>query len=150
MRFVVLLFGFLGVVLTGIIGAGFIFFDPEFLPFIRDNQIDKQAKDLAGIDLIEFVSASPMGTSHGDTGLFLCIAAVYGLLGTLMSFCRYGWQGALLMLIPVICTSIMNPYTAAFTGLLAFAGLLSFLVFPLPINAPKAKDDSDQDEDDED
>ena len=149
MRFVVLLFGFLGVVLTGFIGAMFILFDAEFLPLIRDNQIDKQVKDLAGIDFIEFVSASPMGTSHGDTGLFLCIAAVYGLLGVLMSFGRCGWQGALLMLIPVICTSIMNPYTAAFTGLLAFAGLLSFLVFPLPINPPKPARDSDQDEDDD-
>jgi hypothetical protein len=53
------------------------------------------------------------------------------------------------MLVPVICTAIMNPYSAVFTFLLALAALASFVVFPLPINAPKASDD-DKDDDEED
>ena len=73
--------------------------------------------------------------------MFLILAAGYGFLGTILGFMRCGWQGALLMLVPVICTSLMNWYTAVFTGFLALAGLLSFLVFPAPIAASMVKED---------
>ena len=106
---------------------------------------DSEASDIwdngVGDGLIEFLSASPVGASHGDTGLFLILAAGYGFLGTILGFMRCGWQGALLMLVPVICTSLMNWYTAIFTGVLALAGLLSFLVFPAPIAAPQVKEE---------
>jgi hypothetical protein len=140
MRFVVLLFGFLAVTLTGFMGVMFIFTD-ILDALITENGIDKIVKDAIGIDVSEILSASPLGIPHSHTGLILVLAAVYGLLGTLLVFGRCGWQGALLMLVPVICAAIMNPYTAVFTGLLAFTGLLSFLVFPLPIAAPQPAED---------
>ena len=140
MRFVVLLFGLLAVTLTGFMGAMFILFD-VCLALVTEYEIDKLVKDTAGIDVVDFLSASPMAIPHSDTGLILVLTAAYGFLGTLLAFGRCGWQGALLMLVPVICASIMNPYTAVFTGLLAFTGLLSFLVSPLPIAAPLPADD---------
>ena len=132
MRFVVLLLGLLGVVVTAFAGVVFILFD-MVLPVLTDIGI--------GGKVIDFLSASPVGASHGDTGLFLILAAGYGFLGTILGFMRCGWQGALLMLVPVICTSLMNWYTAIFTGVLALAGLLSFLVFPAPIAAPQVKEE---------
>jgi hypothetical protein len=132
MRFVVLLLGLLGVAVTAFAGVVFILFD-MVLPVLTDIGI--------GGKVIDFLSASPVGASHGDTGLFLILAAGYGFLGTILGFIRCGWQGALLMLVPVICTSLMNWYTAIFTGVLALAGLLSFLVFPAPIAAPQVKED---------
>jgi hypothetical protein len=134
MRFVVLLFGLLGVALTAFAGGMFILFD-VVLTVLKDNGV--------GGEVIDFLSASPIGASHGDTGLFLILAAGYGLLGTILGFMRCGWQGALLMLVPVICTSLMNWYTAVFTGILAFTGLLSFLVLPAPIAVPQVKEEED-------
>jgi hypothetical protein len=132
MRFVVLLFGLLGVALTAFAGGMFVLFD-VVLTVLKDNGV--------GGEVIDFLSASPIGASHGDTGLFLILAAGYGLLGTILGFMRCGWQGALLMLVPVICTSLMNWYTAIFTGVLAVTGVLSFLVFPAPIAAPQVKEE---------
>jgi hypothetical protein len=129
-----LLFGLLGVALTAIAGGMYILFD-VVLTVLKDNGV--------GGEVIDFLSASPIGASHGDTGLFLILAAGYGLLGTILGFMRCGWQGALLMLVPVICTSLMNWYTAVFTGVLAVTGVLSFLVFPAPIAAPQVKEEED-------
>ena len=141
MRFVVLLFGLPGVALTAFIGIMFFLID-VFLQFLRENGAPKDAIDL--------LATSPTGSTHGETGLFLMLAAAYGFLGVMLSFCRCGWQGALMMIIPVLCTAIMNPYAAVFTALLVFAGLLSFLVFPLPIAPPKkASADNDREDDDE-
>ena len=134
MRIVVLLLGLVGVTLTAFAGVIFILFEMVHT-FLKDNGV--------GAKVIDFLSASPIGVSHGDTGLFLILAAGYGLLGTILGFMRCGWQGALLMLVPVICTSLMNWYTAVFTGVLAFTGLLSFLVFPAPIAAPQVKEEED-------
>jgi hypothetical protein len=134
MRIVVLLFGLLGVALTAFAGVVFILFD-VVLPVLTDIGF--------GGKVIDVLSASPIGASHGDTGLFLILAAGYGLLGTILGFMRCGWQGALLMLVPVICTSLMNWYTAAFTGVLAVTGVLSFLVFPAPIAPPQVKEEED-------
>ena len=132
MRFVVLILGLLGVAMTAFAGVVFILFD-VVIKVLKDNGV--------GDELIDFLSASPVGASHGDTGLFLILAAGYGFFGTILGFMRCGWQGALLMLVPVICTSLMNWYTAVFTGFLALAGLLSFLVFPAPIAASMVKED---------
>ena len=134
MRFVVLLFGLLGVALTAFAGLMFILFE-VVVPVLKDIGV--------GDELIDFLSASPVGASHGDTGLFLILAAGYGFLGAILGFMRCGWQGALLMLVPVICTSLMNWYTAVFTGVLAVTGVLSFLVFPAPIAAPQVNEEED-------
>lgn len=138
MRFVVLLFGLVGVTLTAFAGILFILFD-AVLTVLKDNGV--------GGEVIDFLSASPLGASHGDTGFFLILAAGYGLLGTILGFMRCGWQGALLMLVPVICTSLMNWYTAVFTGVLALTGLLSFFVFPVPIAVPQLREAEDEEED---
>jgi hypothetical protein len=132
MRFVVLLFGLPAVFLTVLIGVVFILFE-AVLDALSNQKIE----------VPEFLLDSPTGASHGDTGIFLLIAGVYGLVGTILGFLRCGWQGALLILIPVICTSIMNWYTAIFTGPLALVGLLCFFVFPLPIAASEAKGEED-------
>ena len=134
MRFVVLILGLLGVAMTAFAGVVFILFD-VVIKVLKDNGV--------GDGLIEFLSASPVGASHGDTGLFLILAAGYGFLGTILGFMRCGWQGALLMLVPVICTSLMNWYTAVFTGVLGVTGVLSFFVFPVPIAAPQVKEEED-------
>ena len=136
MRFVVLLFGLLAIPLTALAGVAFLLIDMT-LKFIQD-----QAPDMAMPDL-----TSPTGASLADTGLFMVIAAFYGFIGVILSLMRCGWQGALLMIVPVICTSIMNYETLGATGLQLFAGFLSFLVFPVPINPPaKPKDNEDDDD----
>jgi len=70
--------------------------------------------------------------------------AGYGLFGTILGFLRCGKQGGVLLLVPVLFAAIMNPFSLAFTWLQAFAGLLSFFVSPLPINA-KTNDKDDDD-----
>lgn len=135
MRFIVLLFGFVSITLTAFVGV-------MFLTFATFLEILKQ--DLgAGKEIVDFVEQNPLSTSHGETGLFLIISAGYGFLGVMLSFFRCGWQGALLMLIPVVCAVIMNPISGIFAGPQIFTAFLSFLVFPLPINAPK-KDAGDE------
>jgi len=141
MRFVVLLFGLVGVTLAASVGAMFLFAYESIGSQLKENNLDA----------LQFVLVSPTHQHPGEIGLFLLIAAGYGFLGVLLAFCRCGWQGALMILVPLACASIMNPFLLALTGLLAFTGLLSFLVFPLPINAPApAKDDADDDEETED
>src|SRR5262249_21771553 len=67
---------------------------------------------------------------HAYAGLLLLLAAFYGFLGVVLSgMMRCGWQGALLLIVPVIFTSLMNPLTAPFTSLQFFAGLLVFSYF---------------------
>lgn len=152
MRFVVLLFGLLGVILTGFVGAMSAFFPKIFETFLKDANIERLAKDQVGVELANFLYTSPTNLWHGEAGLIFLIAAGLGLLGTLLALGRCGWQGALLMLIPAICAAIANPMFGPFAGVLAFAGLLSFFVFPRPINAPapSARDDEEDDDTDKD
>lgn len=136
MRFVVLLFGLLAIPLTALVGAFFMFNDVG-LKMLQDQMPEVEIPDLS----------SPTGASLADAGLFMLIAAGYGFVGVILSVMRCGWQGALLMIIPVLCTGIMHPYTLGASGLQVFTGLLSFLVFPVPINAPAPqKDNNDEDD----
>ncbi|MBI3821794.1 MAG: hypothetical protein HY289_03835 [Planctomycetes bacterium] len=146
MRFVVLLFGLLGVALTGIVGAMFLLFLKVFLTSLADNGIDKLVKENSGFDVADFIYTSPTGLPNREAGLLLLIAAGLAFLGTVLSFARCGWQGALLLVIPFICSTITNPVTAPFTAPLLLAGMASFLVFPRPINPPKPAD-ADEDDD---
>jgi hypothetical protein len=134
MRFVVLLFGFSGFLLTAAAGCFFAFYD-----YVHD--------DLRGLQITipEEVFWSPVLPLEKlpDAGLFLLIAAGYGLLGTLMAFFRRGKQGAMLMLIPIFGAAFMNPLSLAFTGLMFLTALASFFVGPLPLNPPKDDDDED-------
>ncbi len=139
MRFVVLLFGILGIALTAFAGFMFLNFS-TFLNLLKEYG--------ATNDILDFASMNPLSTSHGDTGLFLILAAGYGFLGTLLAFFRCGWQGALLLLFPVLCAVIMNPISGVFAGPQVFTALLAFLVFPLPLNAPKKDEDNDEEDDD--
>ena len=144
MRFVVLFFGFLGVLMTGFMGVMF-FSMREFVDLLRGQGNEHL------IWLAEFIVTFPSSAPFEDTGIFLLLAAVYGLLGTILAFARCGWQGALMMLLPVLFTGLMNPISLGFSGMQAFAALLSFFVFPLPLEPEesKAKADDEEDEDDE-
>ena len=143
MRFLVLLFGLFGITLTALAGGIMIFFNDAALginPFL---------KDFLQFEIPGWAYEPITGPPHANAGILLLLAAFYGFLGVVLSgIMRCGWQGALLLILPVILTSLMNPLTAPFTSLQLFTGLLSFLVFPLPINAPTADSDEDDSEDD--
>ena len=132
MRFVVLLFGFSGFLLTAAGGCLYAFYD----------QVHEELKGLE-IKIPEEVLWSPVLTPEKlpDAGLFLLIAAGYGLLGTFLAFFRRGKQGAMLMLIPILGAGFMNPLSFLFTGLSFLTALASCFVGPLPINAPKDEGD---------
>src|SRR5437660_1663051 len=98
MRVVVLLFGFSGILLTAAAGALYLFYDDVTLE-LKNYQID----------VPEWVTWPMSAEKLPDAGLFLFIAAVYGLLGTLMAFFRRGKQGAMLMLLPVLGAALMSP-----------------------------------------
>jgi hypothetical protein len=147
MRFIVLFFGFLAVLLTASAGAVFLAAD-VMLEDLRHQ---------AGFEIPQWVLESPIGTPHGETAVFLLVAAAYGLIGTFIAFGRAGWQGALLMLVPILGAAFLNPYSLVFTGLQAFTALLAFFVKPLPIEEKEPANDSkgkskkkDDDDDDED
>ena len=132
MRFVVLIFGFFGSLLTAALGAAY-FSLSDALVLLNEHEINK----LPGLDQI-LAPLYNLSVSPGVTGLFVLVAAAFGLLGTIFSFLRCGWQGALLMLVPVAGAAVMTPpellkITLVFSGLQIFAGLLSFLVFRKPI-----------------
>jgi hypothetical protein len=130
MRFVVLLFGFVGILMTGALGVLLVSFD-LLMEFSRDHT--------GGA--LDFFRDSLFEVPHNDTALVLFLAAAFGAFGTLLAFLRCGKQGGVLLLVPVLCAAAMNPYTLAFTWMQGFAGLLSFFVKPLPLNAPKEDDD---------
>lgn len=138
MRFVVLLLGIIGVVMTGAVAW---FFIENSLGQILDAYAPDGQKELA-----LSLTISPLDTPHVDTGMFMLIAAGYGLFGVMLAFGRCGWQGGLLMIVPALTVAIMNPCTLAFSGLQVFAGLLAFFVFPLPLALPAAVVNEDDDD----
>ncbi len=148
MRFLVLFFGLIAIIITGAAAAGFYMFSIAF-------EMVKGWAALADIEVSNDFANSLTGCSHSDTAIFLGIAAIYGFLGVCLSFFRCGWQGALLLIFPVMVAGLFNPVSMVFTSFQLFVGLLSFLVFPLPIQAaaPAAKPTkrrSDDDDDDDD
>jgi hypothetical protein len=130
MRFVVLLFGFFGTLLMAILGCAFLSTE-QVRTLLSDNKIDYA-------DFLFDLDANP-----AITGAFLLLGAVFGLFGTILGFARCGWQGSVLMLVPIACTALMNPAALVFTGLLAFTALLCFFVFPLPIAVPSEAAEED-------
>lgn len=136
MRFVVFLLGIPAVCITCMVG--YFFFEGSFTINVRAYCPEP---------LDEFVlplTAMPADTAPGDLGIFLLLAGAYGLIGVLLAFWRCGWQGAFLMIVPLLTTSVLNPSVLVFTGLQLFVGLLAFFVFRLPIESddddePKAK-----------
>ena len=140
MRFVVFILGFLACLLTGMVGVVFLLWD-SFLGMLIEELP-------AGI-IDPSATVSMTDVTHTNTGLFLVLAAAYGLLGALFALFRCGKQGGSLMLIPVLLCGFMNPYTLAFTAPQAIVGLLSFLVGPLPITPPEAESDDDDEDDDD-
>ena len=134
MRFVVLLFGFFGTLLMAALGCMFLSTD-QVRTRLAENNIHYA-------DFLFDLDSNP-GPNPGITGAFLLLGAVLGLFGTILGFARCGWQGSVLMLVPVACTALMNPASLAFTGLLAFTALLGFFVFPLPITSPSADEEDE-------
>jgi hypothetical protein len=144
MRVVVLLLGFVGIFLTASFAMILIAWN-AVLKFL--------AESVVAADTIGFLqtSISLTGIQHNDTAFMLLLTALYGLLGAVLGFMRFGKQGAALLIVPPIFAAFMNPYSLAFTWVQMFAGVLSFLVSPLPINAPtKEADDEAEEEKDED
>jgi hypothetical protein len=145
MRFVVLLFGTPGFFLIALTGVCMIFFNDAV------GGMQEYTKAWFDFEFPAWIYDSFTGPPHANAGILLLLAAAYGFLGVIVSgMMRCGWQGALLMLFPLIFTAVMNPIVIPLTGLQAFAGLNSFLVFPLPINAPKEASDRDENEDNDD
>jgi hypothetical protein len=140
MRFVVLLFGLGAIPLTGLTGAAFLGIQAAF-NFLVDASPE-------AAELVYPYMTSPTGATFGDTGVFLILAALYGALGVLLSLMRCGWQGALLLILPVALAAGMNPFSLVGTALQVFTGLLSFLVFPVPIESPTKKGAGDEEDED--
>jgi hypothetical protein len=137
MRFVVLLFGIVAVIITGSVGW---FYFEDSLPIIVRACTPDSLKGMAAP-----LSSTPSNWQSGDIGVFVLLSGAYGLLGVLFAFARCGWQGALLMIVPPLTTAFMNPYSLAFTAPQIFVGLLAFFVFRLPLPSPKAnRDDEDK------
>lgn len=128
MRFVVLLFGFAGCLLTTFIGCIFFALD-QGLKFLHDN----------GINTFDPLFAADSNPQR--TGIFLLIGAGLGLIGTLLGFFRCGWQGALLLAVPIAGPAILNPLTLAGTSLQGFTALVSLFVRPSPITPAEAIED---------
>jgi hypothetical protein len=146
MRLVALFFGLVGVICIGFAGGMSMMFRKEFLTFLNELQVQKTLKEYSDLDLDASTRQSLTNIWHGEVGVIFLIAAGLGLLGTLLALCRCGWQGALLMIIPAICAAIANPVLAPLALPMMFAGLVSFLVFPKPINAPAPAADEDDDD----
>ena len=128
MRFVVLLFGLLATVVTA--GMGYTFLKlGDILAELHKNNIDQ-------LDFI-FRSAD---ADPARTGLFLLIGAGFCLFGTILGFCRCGWQGGLLMFVTAVGPAVVNPMTLVGTAPQIFAALLSCLVRPLPL-VPVSQED---------
>ena len=53
-------------------------------------------------EYLSYVREPLTGVRHNDAALVLFLAAGYGLLGTFFSFLRYGKQGGVLLLVPVM------------------------------------------------
>jgi hypothetical protein len=106
MRFVVLLFGLIAVFITAVTGGCFIGFNfvvEALQPTLTDMNYE----------IPDWAYGSLTGRPHAETGLLLILAAAYGFLGTLISgFLRAGWQGGLLLIFPVLLTTVMNPLAA--------------------------------------
>lgn len=139
MRFAVLLLGFVGVLLTTA-AAGAFFFYGMTVDMVKEN-VPLPGELLTALTQTESLTNQP----HLFTALFCGIAALYGLLGTLLAFLRCGRQGGLLMLVPVLGAAIMNPFTLVLTNVQLFTAFLALFIGPLPIN-----DDLGLDEDDDD
>lgn len=133
MRFVVLLFGFIGILLTAAGGTLFAFLQAS-LDLLMEWKIEVPA----------WVYESYSGAEAREVGLFLWIAAGYGFLGTLLAFLRCGKQGGALMLIPVLGAGLMNPVSLLFSGLQFLVALASFFVGPLPLNPPQEDENEDE------
>jgi hypothetical protein len=128
MRFVVLLLGFLATLVTAALGALF-FFGPAAQKWLDEQKISSFNLFFASVD-----------RDPALTGMFLFVAAGFCLLGTLLGFFRYGWQGGLLMIVSVVGPAVLNPITLLGTAPQVFTAILSCFVRPLPIIAVPQED----------
>jgi hypothetical protein len=142
MRFIVLLFGFFGVLLAALGGVALLFIDFA-LTWLAEITAE------AGK-----ISLAPTDVSPGNAAIFYLLVSVYGLLGVLLAFVRCGKQGGALIVISVLAATLINPIFSPFLFLLGFTGLLCFFIGPLPINPPAkkpvAEDEEELDEVEED
>lgn len=170
MRFVVLLFGFVGVLLTGAAAFALFFIDPLLTsvndvmaaeaPKLRaeakalqeqgkEAEAAEKRKQADSLGVPKEFSLDPTGVSPGNAAIFYAIVALYGLFGVLLAFLRCGKQGGTLILISVLMAAFINPYFTPFLAVLGLTALMAFLVGPLPINAPPPKKAAVADDDED-
>ena len=127
MRFMVLLLGVVGCLLTAVF-AGFFAWSQPFEHILHEFGI-KELDDL-------FLSFSLDRVPPIVTGGFLLVSAAFGFLGTLLGFLRCGWQGGLLLLVPVIGPAVLFPITLLGTGLQLLSGVLCMFIRAEPTMVP--------------
>jgi hypothetical protein len=137
MRFVVLLFGFFGVLLTAVGAIALLFWD-----LVLESGAPYY-------DKIGELPLAPTSVTSGNSAIFALIVTFYGLLGVILAFFRCGKQGGALIILSVLMAMLVNPYLTPFVALLGFTGLLALFVGPLPINAPAKKKVADEEFEDD-
>jgi hypothetical protein len=138
MRFIVLLFGLFGVLLTAAGAIALLEWDTVLVnlaPYVSD---------------IGQYPTDPTSVSTGNAALFAFVVTLYGLFGVVLAFFRCGKQGGALILVSLCMAVLVNPYLLPFVALLGFTGLIALFVGPLPINAPATKKPAKKTNDDDD
>ena len=130
MRFIVLFFGFFGVLLAAMGAMALLYIDP-MLKSVDDQlleeanklkaeakvlreqgraaEADEKLKQADNFKIPNEFSLDPTGVSPGNAGLFYALVAFYGFLGVLLAFLRCGKQGGALMLISVLAAASLTP-----------------------------------------
>jgi hypothetical protein len=126
MRFVICFLGLLGSLVIG-------FFGWLWLMPANSRELNSLAKADYGVEVPAIVMPN-FGEFETTTwaAVFLAVGGVLGLMGCCCTLIRRGRHGGVLMLLAAIGPAVFNPMTTIFSGLLAFAGLLSLFVRPLP------------------
>ncbi len=137
MRFVVLLFGFIGVLLTTAAGGAFFFYLEAVGWLATQQHVEIPVNVMGYLRQTESLTKQP----HLYAALFCFLAALFGLFGTILGFLRCGKQGGLLMLVPVLGAAMMDPFSLVLTSMQLITALMSFFVGPLPINAEPEDDE---------
>ena len=142
MRYVVLIFGLLGVVGSGFLGYKWrtdlndgrdkVELNRKLLESELAGSKDNRgaADPLLKSRLADFNEKYAKYYSLGRAVPFLLASAVLGLFGTFVSFSRHGLSGAVLLIVTGAGPGAFAPPALVFTGSLILAGILSLFVRP--------------------
>lgn len=120
MRIAVLILAILGAIGAGILGV----------IWVSDYESGKDLVNLAGalggeeaVDVDEFHRL-------GIAAYMLLVAALLGVVGGILAFLGKGKIAGAIMLVGVAIPGFLAPMSLVFSGLLALAGVLAFLIKP--------------------